>query len=146
LLAYKQQNYSQAELMLELALYEDSTLRKAQNNLVQVYRKLDKKEQAYQMAKKLSVEHPLYDVGWNTLGVLEMERGDLKGAQEAFLRSLEIKPISISVWVNMGNVAFLAKEYQVARYWWMQVLSQEPSHSHALNGLKEVERIQAAQP
>lgn len=142
LLAYKQKEYSKAELMLELALHEDATLRKAKNNLVQVYRKQDKKENAYQLSKSLCSEHPLYDVGWNTLGVLEMERGDLKAAQEAFLRSLEIRPVSISVWTNMGNVAFLAKDYHIAKYWWLQVLQEEPEHTHAQNGLLEIERLQ----
>lgn len=146
LLAYKQNNYSQAELMLELALHEDSTLRKAQNNLVQVYRKLDKKEKAYQTAKELCLGHPLYDVGWNTLGVLEMERGNLQAAQEAFLRSLEIRPVSISVWVNMGNVAFLAKDFEIAKFWWLRVIREDSSHSHANDGLKEIERIQTDQP
>ena len=142
LLAFKQKEYSKAELMLELALHEDATLRKAKNNLVQVYRKLDKGEKAYQLSKSLCSEHPLYDVGWNTLGVLEMERGDLKAAQEAFLRSLEIRPVSISVWTNMGNVAFLAKDFHVAKYWWLQVLQEEPEHTHAQNGLLEIERLQ----
>ncbi|MAA78621.1 MAG: hypothetical protein CL916_05130 [Deltaproteobacteria bacterium] len=146
LLAYRQNEYSQAELMLELAIHEDSTLRKAQNNLVQVYRKLDKKEKAYETSKRLCTEHPLYDVGWNTLGVLEMERGDLQAAQEAFLRSLEIRPVSISVWVNMGNVAFLAKDYHIAQYWWQRVLLEDSSHAHAQNGLKEIKRLESMNP
>ena len=146
LLAYKQKEYTKAELMLELALHEDSTLRKAQNNLIQVYRKLDKTEKAYPTAKTLCSGHPLYDVGWNTLGVLEMERGNLQAAQKAFVRSLEIRPVSISVWVNMGNVAFLAKDYHVAKYWWERVLMEEPSHGHARDGLQEIERLQKGNP
>ena len=140
LLAYRKKEYTQAELMLELALYEDDSLRKAQNNLVQVYRKLNKKEKAYKTALSLCEQHPLYDVGWNTLGVMELERGHLRAAQEAFVRSLDIHPYSSSVWVNMGNVAFLAEDYDVAQYWWERVL-QEGEHEHARAGLAEIARI-----
>ena len=108
--------------------------------------KLNKIDQAYETAKDLCSRHPLYDVGWNTLGVMEMERGDLQAAQSSFLRSLEIRPRSISVWVNLGNVAFLAKDYSVAKYWWEQVLLETPSHAHAQQGLDEIRKIETDTP
>jgi hypothetical protein len=141
LMAYQKGDMAQAELMLELALYEDGALRKAKNNLIQVYRKKGKEQEAYLLAKELCVEHPLYDVGWNTLGVLEMERKEFVAARSAFSRSLSIRPFSVSVLVNLGNVAFLQENYREAGAWWSQALSLLPTHQHATAGLAELKRM-----
>lgn len=141
LLAIQQKDYAQAELMLELAIHEDARLRKAQNNLIHVYKQTNQQEKAYSLAVRLCAEHPLYEVGWNSLGVLEMEKKEYGAARNAFLRALEITPFGISPLLNMGNVAFLEGKYEEAHNWWMRVVELEPSQSHAQAGLQELKRL-----
>ena len=112
-----------------------------QDNLVKVYQRKKKHKQAYELGKQLCYDFPLYDVGCNTLGVLEMERKNLSAARVAFQKALAVDPYLVSALANMGNVEFLEKDYDQAQQWWERVLELDPNFQHAQAGLLEIERL-----
>ena len=141
LIAYKRGELDTAEIMLQLAIHEDDSLYKASNNLMKVYQRQGKHEQAYTLGKQLCRDFPLYDVGCNTLGVLELERKNFSAARVAFQQALAVDPYNVSALANMGNVAFLEKDYDQAQQWWERVLQLDPELQHAQAGLNEIKRL-----
>ena len=59
---------------------------------------------------------------WNSLGIAYAKYGRIKDAESAFNRALKIDPSFVSARINLGNLAFLQKDYKKALGSWQGVI------------------------
>ena len=59
-------------------------------------------QRAGDVAAAVVAAHPDFADGWNSLGVVEMRRGNRDAAQRAFRRVLELDPTSATAYANLG--------------------------------------------
>ena len=133
---YKIQDYEHASLLLQQAWEKDDNLRVAGNNLLQAYRKQGLHQKALEIGLDLTSKHPNYPTGWNSLGTIYMDIQSLDDAKKCFLKSLDIEPYALLPLLNLGNIAYLKKEYDIAIQYWQQVLHIQPTMEHAKQGIE----------
>jgi len=59
-------------------------------------------QRAGDVAEAVVAAHPDFADGWNSLGVVEMRRGNRGAAQRAFRKVLELDPGSATAYANLG--------------------------------------------
>ena len=133
---YKIQDYEHASLLLQQAWESDDNLRVAGNNLLQTYRKQGLYKEALQIGLDLTSKHPDYPAGWNSLGTIYMDIQSLTDAKNCFIKSLELEPYALLPLLNLGNIAYLEKKYDIAIQYWQQVLHIHPTVEHAKQGIE----------
>ena len=126
---------------LRKAWSKDKQLRKAGNNLALTVHRSGDLAVAETIAQELCELHPLYATGWNTLGAILLDKGELDRANEAFVTALNLDPLLLSAMANLGNVAFQKNDYATAKQWWTKVLSVDPSYEHAYRGIEYLEQL-----
>ena len=126
----------QATVFLEQAWQEDDSLRVAGNNLMQAYRKNNDLERAIEIGEQLTSTHPNYPMGWNTLGTIYMDVQAYQKAQLCFQKALDLQPYSLLPLLNLGNIAFVQEEYDIAIQYWQSTLHIDPTIEHALKGIE----------
>ncbi|MEC8381013.1 MAG: tetratricopeptide repeat protein [Myxococcota bacterium] len=126
---------------LRKAWSKDKQLRKAGNNLALTVHRSGDLAVAERIAQELCELHPLYATGWNTLGAILLDKGELDRANEAFVTALKLDPLLLSAMANLGNVAFQKNDYATAKQWWTKVLSVDPSYEHAYRGIEYLEQL-----
>ncbi len=73
------------------------------------------------------LRHVPDDVGsWNDLGLWKEERGDLRGAREAWVRATELAPDYSRAWSNLGRLALEAGELDQAERLWRRAVAAGP--------------------
>ena len=65
------------------------------------------------------------------LGFLRAKASDLEGARAAFLRAAELDPSRPGPLNNLGNLAYLAKDFDGAVSWWEKSLAADPGQIDA---------------
>ncbi len=133
---YKIQDYEHASFLLQQAWKGDDNLRVAGNNLLQTYRMQGLHKEALRIGMDLTSKHPDYPTGWNSLGTIYMDIQSLEEAKNCFLKSLELEPYALLPLLNLGNVAYLEKKYDIAIQYWQQVLHIHPTTEHAKQGIE----------
>jgi tetratricopeptide (TPR) repeat protein len=69
---------------------------------------------------------PGYVHAWNTLGACSLQTGDLKGAAEAYLKSLAHEPKQPEVYLQLGRIDFSQGRKDSARRYYAQALELLP--------------------
>ena len=69
---------------------------------------------------------PGYIHAWNILGECVQQTGDLKGAREAFLKSLSLQPKQPKVYLRLGDIDFSQSRNESARGHYAQALELLP--------------------
>ncbi|MEC7984111.1 MAG: tetratricopeptide repeat protein [Myxococcota bacterium] len=143
-LYYKTGELSRAQLMFEMALAQDNTLRKAQNNLSLILHKEGESEKALNIATELCKQHPLYETGWNTRAAIALDVKKYDEAESSLEQAHRLNPYAVSVLVNYGNLAYLRQDYPRAKMWWERSLMLDPEQSHAKAGLEHLKTLSPA--
>lgn len=133
---YKIQDYEHASFLLQQAWEKDDNLRVAGNNLIQTYRKQGLQQKALEIGLDLTTKHPDYPTGWNSLGTIYMDIQSFEKAKKCFLTSLSLEPYALLPLLNLGNIAYLEKKYDIAIQYWQQVLQIQPTMEHAQQGIE----------
>jgi Flp pilus assembly protein TadD len=142
LIYYKEGEFQQAEQWLQKAWQIDNSKRKAANNLAIVFQRTNRLTEAREISEQLVALHPVYATGWNTLGAIAIEQGDLQQAHTALIHSLSLNPYSTSTLANLGNLEYIAGDLDSARKWWRETLAIDPNHQHAKNGLNHLKTLE----
>jgi protein O-mannosyl-transferase len=132
---YQLKDYEHAIVLLHSAWKDDNDLRVAGNNLIQSYRQQENYQKAMEIGLELTSTHPNYPKGWNSLGTIYMDIQSHEDAKNCFLKSLELEPYSILPLLNLGNIAYLTEDYDIAIQYWQQVLTIDPTIEHAQKGI-----------
>ena len=133
-------NMQDAEARFRAAWEKDTALREAGNNLAWVLQK----KNAYAakiIAQELTVIHPLYATGWDTLGNSCMLEKDWSCSKSAFKKALTLEPYRVDTHANMGSLYYLQEDWDQAIYWWTQTLRLNPEHAYARQGLQASKAI-----
>lgn len=148
LIAMARQDYSHAEDLFRHVYSADQSQRKAAFNAVVALQRqaqnpdLTAMEQWVMLkeAEALSLDivrvHPLYVDAWNGLGVTQMDMRNLDGAMDALQKGYLIEPMNTSLLRNLGSVAYLQGDRDMAVHWWHALLKLDPEDSYARRGLE----------
>ena len=103
------------------------------NNLGCVLAKQDQVEQAIQVYQQGLERQPDLAELHNNLGKALFSQ-DPDTAIRAFYRAIELQPNSTTAYLNLGNIYQQYGQHQAAAGAFEQVLSVDPTHSHAWSG------------
>lgn len=142
-------NQAAAEELLQSALKIAPDNPQATGMLVELYSQQQRWDEGLQQAGKMIQDERLAAFGHYVKGRLLSRKGDLKGAEQAYRKSLEIEPSAIE---SLNFLSYnLARQQRVAdaRTFLEQHLKTWPDHSHAAERLGELlastDRAQAMQ-
>ena len=90
----------------------------------------------------LQTSHPDKGIVWQLSGVLAAGDGDIRGAEAAFKRALELEPDNASALRNLAELEVKARRnVEQAREYYRQALAKEPDHLHTLLTLADLDRV-----
>lgn len=72
------------------------------------------------------------------IGALCASKGDFDEALEAYLEAVEVDPLDVTVWHNIGKISMTLKNFQLARHAFLQGLACSPNHWPCLDGIISV--------
>ena len=79
-------------------------------------------QKTLQIARELTNQHSLYPKGWNTLGVINMGRGNFTAAKEAFLQAHNLDNRNPKTLTNLGSVSLQQGLCKEAISWWEKAI------------------------
>ncbi len=91
-LLIKLRQLDEAERQLKVLLRRFPSDYRSRNNLAGIYRMTGRKDQAVREVREVTRMRPDYAAGWRNLGRLLAEEGNWRGAEEAFLRLVQVEP------------------------------------------------------
>jgi predicted Zn-dependent protease len=84
-----------------------------------------KHKEAIEQLKLAIGEYPQFGMAYNELGVQYLKTGDVKTADENFLKALDIQPDSYNALVNHGIAVFTMRMYKEAETTFRQIVSKK---------------------
>jgi len=135
-----QGKFQEAELFLRKAIELDSTLVGAYYFLAGIYEKNGRPQESLAMYEKVLELDPANSEVLNASGLIASSIGDYVRAISYFRRLTKSAPGFPDGWVNMGNVYFIKKEYQNARFCYQQALKIKPDLYMAGSNLERIEK------
>ena len=70
------------------------------------------------------------------MGTIYMDIQSYQKAQICFQNVLELEPYALLPLLNLGNIAFLQEEYDIAIQYWQSALLIHPMNEHATKGIE----------
>jgi protein O-mannosyl-transferase len=129
-----------AEAGFRAALAADPTLRKSRNNLALVLMDQGNPAAAVPEAETLTRVHPLFPTGWQTLGMAQLQAGDLGGADAAFTQAQSLAPRDAEPAFRRGGIAWMQDRHEAAVAHWRHALELDPAHKGARRALDMAQR------
>jgi len=135
-----QGKFPEAEFFLKKAVELDGTLAGAYYFLAGIYEKEGRAGDALAMYEKVLELDPENAEVLNASGLIASGCGNYARAISYFRRLTQSAPGFPDGWVNMGNVYFIKKEYQNARFCYQQALKIKPGLYVARANLERIEK------
>jgi tetratricopeptide (TPR) repeat protein len=85
-------------------------------------------------------KYPNSSWGYNNLGIAQSKLGDMDGAEQSFLKTVEFEKNPLFFYKslgNLGNVYLIKKDYKNAIKWFNAALKHNPSHVPSYTGIAE---------
>ncbi len=128
---YKQEmRFPEAVEYFKRALSIDSKFTDAHLHLAETYLEMGMTESAERHLRATVTLSPLNIQGWNRLGELYLQRGEVAKAQEQFTKSVASDP-NATGYHGLGDVSLSRGNWEVAERDYQRALSLDPFDSHA---------------
>jgi len=108
---------------------------RARSQWIQISFWMGKDQEAYDEARKLSLEFPTVAEYQSLTGFLSHIRGDAEGARRAFERALELDPGRVSDYFSLVSLCRARKDWQGALSWIRKAIALDPDQPLMYNEL-----------
>lgn len=128
-------DHQQAASLISKALQLNRLNAAAWNNLGEVYRAMNRQNDAKESYQQAILLKPDYAEAYSNLGGILHELGKPEEAETACRRAISIRPNHAEAWLNLGNLHRAAKRLSEAESAYQQALTIKPGYAEAYNNL-----------